>query len=276
MKKGKLIALALTAAITLTGAGYAAWQDKVTINSQVNTGNLDVQFCDDTVINEYNKAFVFPENGSYLNLKDAGTIRPNANGEAGKVLTVDVGNFYPSKDRTGEDCWGILDKNETPALGINAVIKNMGSMPARFNGVNITYTGSKEVYDNIKVERGVLVKLSQDRFYFYNPRSKKWVLMGDVDDSLRNWIYINPEQYYPVDDLTLEQYKNFLNESIGDYTLNKDEMITWVEHKQTYGQLTSNALIPWLRLYIDEHAGNTTQNKNCTIQMEFNWKQFNQ
>jgi hypothetical protein len=44
MKKGRLMAFALAAGITLMGAGYAQWNDAVTINATVNTGIVDVDF----------------------------------------------------------------------------------------------------------------------------------------------------------------------------------------------------------------------------------------
>ncbi len=44
MKKTRLMALALGAAITVAGVGYAAWTDKLTVTSTVATGELNVQF----------------------------------------------------------------------------------------------------------------------------------------------------------------------------------------------------------------------------------------
>lgn len=46
MKRTKVIALVLCAAIMMMGAGYAAWTDTLNVTNTVNTGHLDVQFVD--------------------------------------------------------------------------------------------------------------------------------------------------------------------------------------------------------------------------------------
>lgn len=48
MKKTRILAGALIAAVMLVGAGYAAWTDKLTINSTVSTGELNVKFTEPT------------------------------------------------------------------------------------------------------------------------------------------------------------------------------------------------------------------------------------
>lgn len=59
MKKSKLIALTLVIAIMLMGAGYAAWQETLTINSTVSTGELNMQFVDHGI---------YPLKGSFDNM----------------------------------------------------------------------------------------------------------------------------------------------------------------------------------------------------------------
>lgn len=49
MKKQKVIAVALAAAITVMGAGYAGWTETVTINNTVETGKLSVALANGTV-----------------------------------------------------------------------------------------------------------------------------------------------------------------------------------------------------------------------------------
>jgi hypothetical protein len=44
MKKTRLIALTLVVALMLMGAGYAFWQESMTINAAVETGELDFAF----------------------------------------------------------------------------------------------------------------------------------------------------------------------------------------------------------------------------------------
>lgn len=52
MKKGKIIAVALAVGITFMGAGYAYWTQDLTINSSVDTGDLEVHFEDPANVQE--------------------------------------------------------------------------------------------------------------------------------------------------------------------------------------------------------------------------------
>lgn len=49
MKRMRIIAIVLSAALVLSGAGYAAWTDNLTINGTVQTGKIDVNFKEGTV-----------------------------------------------------------------------------------------------------------------------------------------------------------------------------------------------------------------------------------
>ena len=44
MKKFKMLALALSSAVMIAGAGYAAWTDQLDVTTTVDTGKLNVQF----------------------------------------------------------------------------------------------------------------------------------------------------------------------------------------------------------------------------------------
>ena len=46
MRKPKFLALALVVAIMLMGAGYAQWTDVLTIENTVTTGDMNVEFVD--------------------------------------------------------------------------------------------------------------------------------------------------------------------------------------------------------------------------------------
>lgn len=261
MKKNKIIALALAAAITSMGAGYAAWQDSVTIQSQVKTGSLDVRFCNS---GDLPSASVDPKN-SYVTVDNPEIIND------GKLLKINASNFYPSKDITT----GILnDRKEIPALEIAAGIINAGSIPAKINGVTVSREGSEEIYNKIRVEKAVLCKVYNNDKYVLNIFTNKWVLL---DENYISKLEVQAElnSIFSNDDMTLEQFQQFLNISIGnDYVLGDTSTIF-------IGSLVkinadSIRLEPRLRLYIHESAGNETQDKNCTVNIKFNWKQFNQ
>lgn len=140
MKKGKIMALALAGAITFMGVGYAAWQDNVTIKSEVSTGNLDVQFVDGEtpcggMLGNY--AEIIEGRKKYTKLDDNGT-KVKVNGEDGKLLTIAVSNFYPANNKDGR-----IDKVQIPALRIHSSIQNKGSIPAKFDNVEITPSNDK-------------------------------------------------------------------------------------------------------------------------------------
>jgi len=50
MKKTKFLALVLVVAIMMMGAGYAAWQETLTINHTVSTGNVDVDLANGNIV----------------------------------------------------------------------------------------------------------------------------------------------------------------------------------------------------------------------------------
>lgn len=50
MKKTKFLALVLVVAIMMMGAGYAAWQETLTINHTVSTGNVDVELANGGIV----------------------------------------------------------------------------------------------------------------------------------------------------------------------------------------------------------------------------------
>ncbi|MCM1990232.1 hypothetical protein [Oceanirhabdus seepicola] len=271
MKKGKIIALALVGAITFMGAGYAAWQDSVTIESQVNTGSLDVRFCDNDDLPDVS---IDPAN-SYVTLEDDGTVRDDANG-VDKLLTINAANFYPSKDVTGEKWHGKDDRNERPALGITAGIINAGSIPAKINGVEIfpNTNANMDLYNKIRVEKGVLCKVYKGDYYVWK-LFKGWKKI-DSDFTKGFDTVENISQYCPKDDMTLEEFETFLNNAVGDdYVLGEETTVFFgcLDSEAIVGE--SIKLVPHLRLYIHQSAGNETQDKNCTVNIKFNWKQFN-
>jgi hypothetical protein len=270
MKKGKVIALALAAAITSMGAGYAAWQDSVTIQSQVNTGSLDVRFCDSR---DLPPVSIDPNKNSYVTLDEPEIIN-DTNGGIAKILKINASNFYPSKDiTTGKDN---KDGYEVPALSISAGIINAGSIPAKINGVTIFGEGSMDIYNKIRVEKGVLCKVYNGKHYVWNYLCRTWKALND--DLTIGFEEIR--EYSTKDDMTLPEFQQFLNNSIGsDYVLGDKSTIYFSTIATVYNKLEnaeSIRIVPKLRLYIHESAGNDTQDKNCTVNIKFNWKQFNQ
>ncbi|ERI92101.1 hypothetical protein HMPREF1982_02641 [Clostridiales bacterium oral taxon 876 str. F0540] len=97
MKKAKFMALALAGAITLMGAGYAAWTDKVTLSSSVSTGHLDLYYTSKTVNETFTQipAYVTP---GITFTSDAGTDITNP--DYTDVATITLTNMYPGAQVT--------------------------------------------------------------------------------------------------------------------------------------------------------------------------------
>lgn len=89
MKKTTFVALTLSAAIMVMGAGYAAWTESVTINNTVSTGNLSVQTLDGTVDVFQNATDIAEPAGI------ARTATAIANNTGDALETVTVTNLYP-------------------------------------------------------------------------------------------------------------------------------------------------------------------------------------
>lgn len=131
MKKAKFLGLALAAAITLTGAGYAYWNDSVTINSTVRTGIVNTMF---------NKTAA-TENLAFQNANDPayGTVVYSAdtNGNADRVATIDVHNLYPGATTTK-----------------TLTIHNTSTIPLKVASLNFV---SSPKTDNVQVNASVAV-----------------------------------------------------------------------------------------------------------------------
>lgn len=267
MKKNKIIAVALAGAIILMGAGYAAWQDNITIKTEVSTGNLDVQFCDFN--DEYfNDAFIDPANDPYVDFDPTTDVNVEP---GGKVLSINVADLYPSKDLGSAS----VAPSETPALGITAIMKNTGTIPAKFNGVNINVTeGLDNLYDKIRVERGSLMRIVDGKKYVYSCIFDEWFPKRDdfKIEELEDFEYYR-ENGWPKD-YNLDDFKVFLDRELDNFVLNKEDEIVWFcwGKKKVEGE---EGLIAQMRFYIDESALDNTENLEGDLNIKFNWKQFN-
>lgn len=93
MKKTRFLVLALVVAVMLMGAGYAWWNDTITITNKVSTGVLDVDIVSQTVTpdTQYVKMSVVPDFVEDSDDGDAATIKfddiyPGVGGKATLVF----------------------------------------------------------------------------------------------------------------------------------------------------------------------------------------------
>jgi predicted ribosomally synthesized peptide with SipW-like signal peptide len=126
MKKAKFLALALAGAITLMGAGYAAWTDQVKLTNTVNTGRLDLHYIDlPDVKNNQGEIIEYGEivkpvsayvNASVGYSEDKNT-DPNKGESYWDNANVVIGNMYPGA-----------------AVKFNLKIHNRSTIPVKFDG----------------------------------------------------------------------------------------------------------------------------------------------
>lgn len=145
MKKAKFLALALAGAITLMGAGYAAWSDSLTITSTVSTGYVDLYF-----ISQNNNEITPSSNvitGSVTYTADTES-ELDANGNKHEttlqdnydIATVTVGNMYPGSRATVNLK---IKNNSTIPVKLTTDINSIQVTPPRgitINPVSVTYT----------------------------------------------------------------------------------------------------------------------------------------
>lgn len=121
MRGFKKITAILVIALMAIGVGYAAWQEELTINTNVYTGKLSLVFKDtieelDDAINDYSDKS--RENSDYVTI--SGSIENNRVGNNTSDLDLSVSGLYP-----GAEVYYVVD------------IVNMGSIPAIIQDLEI-------------------------------------------------------------------------------------------------------------------------------------------
>jgi predicted ribosomally synthesized peptide with SipW-like signal peptide len=128
MKRTKVLALVLAVAVMLMGAGYAAWTDKLEVNTTIDTGELSVRFIHDNAIDDYwasprmyylsKNAPGYEQAWNSANPNDllSGTVQYSE-----KAMTFTFHNLYPG----------------TRAAGLY-MIENNGTIPAVIQNVDVT------------------------------------------------------------------------------------------------------------------------------------------
>ncbi|MCT4607112.1 MAG: SipW-dependent-type signal peptide-containing protein [Marinisporobacter sp.] len=116
MKKTKFLALVLAVAVMMMGAGYAAWNETVTINNTVETGEVDVALLKDGSKTEV-------KNEDNCDIEHAGTgvmVENNDKTSTENKATVKLTNLYPG---------AVVD--------VTIPVKNNGSIPVKLDSKGI-------------------------------------------------------------------------------------------------------------------------------------------
>lgn len=188
MKKTKLMALVLVGAISLTGAGYAAWSNTITDTTSINTGKWSVVLENDSqnsfyagdqvntfartgngtaVVDgqsQFNPQYGIKQlDGSYKNYDTDGSYRNNT-GSPNYVYTIEP-------TMTDTTCTFNF-KNMHP--GTQAMtrfeIRNKGTIPAKIEAVHVTFwNGNTQITDlsdnNNSAEAQVIRAMKVDPYF---------------------------------------------------------------------------------------------------------------
>lgn len=120
MKRTKLLALSLVIAVILMGAGYAYWQEDLTISNTVKTGDLNVVF-------EENENYGDDHDNDFP--KDFDYVEVNIDrSQDGKSLTFNIDKLYP-----GAGGW------------MSFKVKNEGTVPAKIKEIIPTISSDHEI-----------------------------------------------------------------------------------------------------------------------------------
>lgn len=133
MKKAKFLALVMVFAIMLMGVGYAAWTDKVTLNTTVSTGVFDVDFTSVSA-KALNEADIFNIPSQIKNLQSNLDCHAVDHKTKSDRIIVTAGNLYPGA-----------------SFQVDAKVTNTGTIPAILNNVTASAAGDASLLDLLEV-----------------------------------------------------------------------------------------------------------------------------
>lgn len=127
MKKTKVIALVLCAAIMLMGAGYAAWSDQVFLNTTVRTGNFAMEITKATMRTGSNQAQNEVHDWHSYDWTRSGAVSNTAT-----TATVEFLDMYPG---------GMVQ--------VDMTTQNKGTIPAKLKSIDLEFVGGNQDLFNL-------------------------------------------------------------------------------------------------------------------------------
>lgn len=158
MKKSRFLALMLVAAVMLMGAGYAYWTDTLTISNSVSTGHFDVDFKCNSASATYYENYTFPTGAAGLGSGTVETLTGLMQGTGtGPSITTDgLDTGYGDVGSENNDQLTLTVTNMYPdgAYLLEGTIKNLSSIPVKFNEINYTLAGDhiSNLRDYLKIK----------------------------------------------------------------------------------------------------------------------------
>lgn len=146
MKKTRMVALVLVAAMMLMGAGYAYWSDTLTINNTVSTGEMKVEFIK---ANGYPK--IFGRTG------EAYVQKGLVQADDGKSATITIGNMYPDS-----------------YVRYELKMKNTGTIPVVFDNATVAISENQTGFTKKLMTQVFVAKYHTDGTQYKTGESGYW------------------------------------------------------------------------------------------------------
>lgn len=255
MKKSKIMALALTAAVALSGVGYAYWSDSVKINNTVATGEFNVQFVQDKDFTPYivsNEGKTTHYVGGSIVQNDTPTATVNT--DRAHLATVKVDNLYPG---TYAHYW--------------LKVQNTGTIPAVFDGADILFNDANGNDYNIDQNLREKIVVGIGYYLFNADGTQKKDANGKP---IQKGLYVTG----------LDNVDKAIDGLLKDVRLEKDEFLKFdvpedvinelkVKYPVTFANYDGNSVF----LILPEEINNddNVEAKSVQFDIQLNWKQHN-
>ncbi|MDR7855064.1 hypothetical protein [Tissierella sp.] len=240
MKKPRLIGLTLIIVVVLMGVGYAAWQETLTINGNITTGELNMEFVDN-----YFYPFGMTFDNKILQRDYFGQCSLEQD-EANDLVTVTINDMYPGSTFNYE-------------LRAN----NIGTIPATVDNVVVDLSNTDDLFDETIRVSGSILHRREGRILSINRLFLVDVPLNELQTTLNNgmagW------------EIKIGDYIVFDLPQGEDDTINiRDEIAKVIPG---YTADTTNCLF----FHMPLSAGNEIQDlSGQEFSIKFNFKQFNQ
>ncbi len=256
MKKTKIIAAVLCVAVMLMGAGYAYWQDAITITNTVSTGEFNVEFV--------NQGGYPKSSGIYESYKKNNPGQGEGNGQYDWVKN----NTYAQArvEHGAKDTKIVLtDMYPGTYAKIDMLVKNKGTIPAVFDKVTVSFTNENDpkviaMKDTLMVSLGVTKYKANGEAYKANETDKHNKLKAEIKlkdlekelKALLSGLRLEPNEAITFD-IPEEFYEQAMLEVPG-FDVNGDECITF---------------------HLPYSATETVEKATAEFTVKIDWKQHN-
>jgi len=234
MKKVKLIALALVAAIALMGAGYAIWSDQVFLTSTVKTGNFNIEITEVSVRTGHRQEANEVHHWHQFDWTNKGAGPTIVDGNSAIVELVDL---YPGG-----------------TVQIDLKMENKGTIPAKLKSIKVECLENQELFKLLRAQTTWKANITG---------TKK---NGELEKEA--WAHVENAPYGPW--RGLQDALNKLVESTNTY----NNGVGLIIEPGGWFALGDDTEAGCISIKLDPSAGNEFQNNTCKFKITFNWEQW--